>query len=401
MRADLPLDEQARRLNDAWRRWFWLWDVYFAIAFVAVPLVLLGEDAASTVDHTVAVGSVAAMAVWYVAFGRPVITTSDGDLPPWKGRTFMFGVVALLLTGVLFQPAMSFMLFVVCPLAFMSLSLKEAILLVIPANLVPVLAAYTESGPRAMLLQFFPGTLFTAVFAILLGAWITRVVEQSQERGALIRELQESREEVGRLSREAGVAAERARLAAEIHDTLAQGFTSLVTLVQAAESELDRDVEKARKHLTLAARTARENLTEARALVAGLTPASLGTGSLDEAIRRQLERFAEESGISVTYHADGDTVTLPTVLEVVLLRMAQESLTNVRKHSRATEVTITLRVNENCASMKVADNGVGFDPRQAGGYGLVGMRNRADQIGGTLNVHSGDDGTTVELEVPR
>jgi signal transduction histidine kinase len=401
VRADVPLDEQARRLTDAWRRWFWLWDLYFAIAFVAMALVLLGEDAASTVDHTVAVGAVAAMAVWYVTFGRPAIAKHDGDPLPWKGRTFMLGIVALLVTGVLFQQAMSFMLFAVCPLAFMSLSLKEAILLVIPVNLVPVLAAYAGSGPQAMLLQFFPGTLFTITFAILLGAWITRVVAQSQERGVLIKELEESREEVGRLSREAGVAAERARLAAEIHDTLAQGFTSLVTLVQAAESELDRDVEKARRHLTLAARTARENLTEARALVAGLTPASLGTGSLDDAIRRQLERFAEESGISVTYHADGDTVTLPTVLEVVLLRMAQESLTNVRKHSRATEVTITLRVNENCASMKVADNGVGFDPRQAGGYGLVGMRNRADQVGGTLNVHSGDDGTTVELEVPR
>lgn len=401
MPVDLPLDEQARRLTDAWRRWFWLWDLYFAIGFVAVSLVLLADDA-SRLEHTVSVGAVVVMAVWYITFGRPAINVRDGEPPPWKGRIFMAGMLAPLVAGVLAQPAMSFALFVVCPLAFMSLDLKEAILVVIPANLLPLLAAYTEKGLRAMLLQFFPGTLFTITFAILLGAWITRVVQQSQERGALIKELQESREEVSRLSREAGVAAERSRLAAEIHDTLAQGFTSLVTLVQAAESELDRDTEKARKHLTLAARTARENLTEARALVAGLTPTALGTGSLDQAIRRQLERFAEETPISVTYRADEDSVALPTVLEVVLLRMVQESLTNVRKHAEATEVTITLRVNENCASMSVMDNGVGFDPQQpADGFGLRGMRNRAAQVGGKLSIHSGNVGTTVELEVPR
>jgi signal transduction histidine kinase len=395
------VDQQTRRLTDAWRRWFWLWDLYFALGFVAVTIALLAEDDAATVDHVVSVGAVGAMAIWYLTYGRAVIAADD-EVPKWRGRIFILGVVALLVTGVIFQQAMSFALFAVCPLAFMSLDLREAILVVVPANMLPVLASLAEDGPRAMLLQFFPGTLFTITFAILLGTWITRIVSQSQERAVLIRELEASREEVGRLSREAGVAAERSRLAAEIHDTLAQGFTSLVTLVQAAESELDRDVEKARKHLTLAARTARENLTEARALVAGLTPAALGTGSLDQAIRRQLERFAEESTISVTYHADEESVALPTALEVVLLRMAQESLTNARKHSQATEVTITLRVNENCVSMRVADNGVGFDPDLPGdGFGLRGMRNRADQVGGRLTVHSGEDGTAVELEVPR
>jgi signal transduction histidine kinase len=395
------VDQQARRLTDAWRRWFWLWDLYFALGLVAVTIVLLADDDATTVDHVVSVGAAGGMAIWYLAYGRAAIA-ADHEVPRWRGRIFMLGVVALLVTGVIFQQAMSFALFAVCPLAFMSLDLREAILVVVPANMLPVLASLAEDGPRAMLLQFFPGTLFTITFAILLGTWITRIVSQSQERAVLIRELEASREEVGRLSREAGVAAERSRLAAEIHDTLAQGFTSLVTLVQAAESELDSDVEKARKHLALAARTARENLTEARALVAGLTPAALGTGSLDQAIRRQLERFAEESTISVTYHADEDSVALPTVLEVVLLRMAQESLTNARKHSRATEVTITLRVNENCVSMRVADNGVGFDTdHPVDGFGLRGMRNRAAQVGGKLTVHSGENGTAVELEVPR
>lgn len=399
MSADVPLDQQTRWLN-AWRSWFWLWDLYFAIGFGAVALVLLAEDDGNSVSRLVAVGALGAMAVSYVVFGRAIMTADEQVC--WQGRAFMIVTVCLMVTGVLFLQGMSFALFIVCPWAFMSLPTREAILVVIPLNLLPVLAALTENGWRATLFQFFPATLFTIAFSVLLGTWIQRVISQSQERAELISELEQSREEIGRLSREAGVAAERSRLAAEIHDTLAQGFTSLVTLVQAAESELDHDVEKARKHLTLAARTARENLTEARALVAGLTPAALGTGSLDQAIRRQLERFAEESAISVTYHADEESVALPTALEVVLLRMVQESLTNARKHSRATEATITLRVNENCVSLRVADNGVGFDADEpANGFGLRGMGNRAAQVGGKLSVHSGADGTAVELEVPR
>jgi signal transduction histidine kinase len=284
----------------------------------------------------------------------------------------------------------------------MSLCLPEAIVFVVGANLVPVASALIEEGVDAAMGQLVPSTLFLILFSVLMGTWIVRIVTQSQERAELIEELEQSREEIGRLSREAGVAAERARLAAEIHDTLAQGFTSLVTLVQAAESELDRDTEKARKHLTLAARTARENLTEARSLVAGLMPSALGTGSVDQAIRRQVVRFTEDTGISVTYQASGSRDELPTVLEVVLLRMVQESLTNVRKHAKARNVAVSLQVKEESATLRVTDDGVGFDPdAPVEGFGLRGMRSRAAQVDGTLSVHSGSDGTTVELEVPR
>jgi signal transduction histidine kinase len=396
------VDQQTRGLKaEAWQRWYWLWDVYFSLGFVAMVAALLGEDDATAVDHVVALCALTAMAALYLGYGRRAIAR-DGRPTPWPGRVFMLGLLALVTTGVLFQSAMSFALFAVCPLAFMSLELREAIFVVIPANLLPVLAAFAEDGTGAGLDELFTSTLFTITFSVLLGTWITRIVTQSEERAELIRELEASREEVGRLSREAGVAAERSRLAAEIHDTLAQGFTSLVTLVQAAESELDRDTAKARKHLELAARTARENLTEARSLVAGLTPAALGTGSLDDAVRRQLSRFAEDTGMSVTYHADGDTSVLSTGLEVVLLRMVQESLTNARKHSRASEVTITLLVDEDRTAIRVTDNGVGFDPdRPAHGFGLRGLRNRAAQVGGKLSVHSGATGTSVELEVLR
>ncbi|MFL6127333.1 sensor histidine kinase [Actinophytocola sp.] len=402
MPADVPLDEQARRLrSDAWLRWFRIWDVYFALDYVATAALVVAQPEPGPARGLASVGVLTVMAAVYLGYGRRQIAVAKERIFV-RGRAFAGALVLLLLVAMLLDPDAAYALFAVCPLMFMSLALGEAIAGVVVLNLLPVLQAFIADGAAAAFGILAPIMVFTIVLGVTMGTWIHRIVSESEERAKLIAELEESREEVGRLSREAGVAAERARLAAEIHDTLAQGFTSLVTLVQAAESELDRDTDKARRHLTLAARTARENLTEARALVAGLTPAALGTGSLDQAVRRQLARFAEEAPVSVTYRTEGDSVALPTVLEVVLLRMVQESLTNVRKHSRATEVRITLRVKENCASMRVADNGVGFDPdRPADGFGLRGMRNRAAQIGGRLDVHSGDGGTTVELEVPR
>ncbi|MFI7676181.1 sensor histidine kinase [Actinophytocola sp. NPDC049390] len=399
MPADVPVDQPARGL-DAWDGLFWLWDVFFAIGSIALVVALVQQPGATAADKVATVGALAAMAVWYLCYGRPNIVAAVQS--PVRGRIFMGVNLALLVLGVAFEPTMSFALFAVCPMAFMSMCLAEAIAFVVGANLVPVVSALAEAGVDAAVRQLVPGTLFLILFSVLMGTWIVRVVTQSQERAELIQELEDSREEIGRLSREAGVAAERARLAAEIHDTLAQGFTSLVTLVQAAESELDSDTEKARKHLTLAARTARENLTEARSLVAGLMPTALGTGSVDQAIRRQCERFTEETGTPVTYQASGSSVELPTTLEVVLLRMVQESLTNIRKHAKARNVTVSLRVNDESANLTVADDGAGFDPDvPSDGFGLRGMRTRAAQVEGTLSVHSGPDGTKVELEVPR
>jgi signal transduction histidine kinase len=401
---DLPVDQPQGGLSptdlNAWQRWFWLWELYFGLGYASMVVVLVNEDGATTTDRVGAISAVTAMAIWYVVFGRRIILREADSW--WPSRIYMLGNIVLLVVGIAFESSTSFALFAVCPLAFITLALREAIIVIIPINLLPVMASLAEDGLDSALFGFLPGTVLTVTFSVLLGTWIHRIITQSEERAQLIRQLEESREEVSQLSREAGVAAERARLAAEIHDTLAQGFTSIVTLVQAAESELDGDLEKARRHLRLAARAARENLGEARALVAGLVPSALGTGSLDEAIRRQLERLAEETPIKATYRVEGESTRLPTVLEVVLLRAVQESLTNVRKHSGASEVSICLRVNGSEAVLLVADDGRGFDPeRPADGFGLVGMRTRATQVGGSLTVHSGESGTTVELAVPR
>ncbi|HEX5406075.1 MAG TPA: histidine kinase [Pseudonocardiaceae bacterium] len=143
------------------------------------------------------------------------------------------------------------------------------------------------------------GTGASVLINAVIGA---AIVVYAHFVGTTLGQLAASRAQVAALSRDAGIAAERERLAGEIHDTLAQGFTSILALVQAAEAELRGNPDRATAHLRLAATTARENLSEARAVVGALTPAALGSGTLVDALRRQSDRLTDECGIPVTHH---------------------------------------------------------------------------------------------------
>jgi signal transduction histidine kinase len=223
----------------------------------------------------------------------------------------------------------------------------------------------------------------------------------SEERAALIRELNASRAEVARLSREAGIAEERQRLAGDIHDTVAQGLSSVVMLVEAADAALPHDPQQARTHLGLAARAARENLDETRAIVAALTPSHLAQATLADALGRLAERFERETGTAGTVSTTGDPRPLPTGTEVVLLRVVQEALNNVRKHAGASAVSISLTYSAKAVLVVVADDGCGFDVAALSpGYGLGGMQARVEQVGGQLGIASTPAGTTIRTEVP-
>jgi signal transduction histidine kinase len=271
--------------------------------------------------------------------------------------------------------------------------MRPAIALVVLVNLVtPAVDVIEEPGlvPTDLLIA-----AISAAAGVWLGFWNIRVIEQSVERGELIEQLEATRAEVARLSHEAGVAHERARLAGEIHDTLAQGFTSIITLLQAADPRL-RD-----ERVALAVRTAKENLAEARALVSALSPAALAAGSLTDSVRRAGTRFSEESGVPATVRITGSERPLPTSAEVVLLRATQEALANVRRHAAAGSVQVVLAYSGDAVRLTVRDDGRGFAPDAADGFGLNGMRARAEQVNGTLTVTGASgDGTTIELEIP-
>jgi signal transduction histidine kinase len=281
-------------------------------------------------------------------------------------------VLVLFGTELVLVPKNSVALFALYPMIFMAVRLRVAVPYVVLASLAQP-GVLIARGDLDQLRHHFLIPLVGMVIAVILGTYIDRMVNESERRASLIERLEASQAEVARLSHEAGTAAERARLAREIHDTLAQGFTSIVALVQADESELDSGGAKARRHLASAVRTARENLDQARAMVAVLTPSALDAGSLDDAIRRQVDRLGEETGIHASYRTVGMVADLPTAVEVVLLRAVQEALSNVRKHSGATSVSVVLRFTDDAVTLSVADDGTGMASESGPGFGLRGM----------------------------
>jgi signal transduction histidine kinase len=162
-------------------------------------------------------------------------------------------------------------------------------------------------------------------------------------------------------AREAGVLDERQRMAREIHDTLAQGLTGIITQLQAAEQAAD-DLAGWRRHFEAATRLARESLSEARRSVEALRPESLETGRLSEALAEVAGRWSTLHGIPAQVTTTGTARAMPPEAEFALLRTAQEALANVAKHARATRVGVTLSYMENEVALDVRDDGRGFDP---------------------------------------
>jgi len=249
----------------------------------------------------------------------------------------------------------------------------------------------------------------TTAVLIVLALFIDAIIDQSHERQRLIEELRAAQDELAATERQAGVLEERQRLAREIHDTLAQGFTSIIMHLEAIEAALQTNPGAVPKHLDLARSTARDSLAEARRLVWALQPESLERASLAQAITRFADRWSEESGITAQLTVTGIAVPLPPNIEVTLLRAAQEALSNIRRHAQARLVTLTLSYMDDLIVLDVQDDGAGFDPQAVpahadgglGGYGLRSMRERVEMLNGALSVESAPgQGATVAIALP-
>lgn len=385
--------------GDEGKEWHWLWEAYVAgicvAAFVAV--VLLNDRFPGNVP--VAAAALGGILVWVLAVGRPVARLPELD---WPRIAFVGVVVGLWVIAILASPVAIAAVPAMYPLVFMSLPLRTALVVTTAITVTPLalllLGHGTQSPNFGMAVSI---TLVGLVTAPVIGTVTMTSIRQRQKLTELIAALAESRAESARLSREAGAAAERERLARDIHDTLAQGFTSIVALAQAVEPELETDTAAAKRHVELIRITARENLAEARVMVAELSPAALRDGSLPAAIQRQCDRLSAETGVVVTMRSDADLPPLGMATNVVLLRAAQEAFANIRKHAKAEAVMVELTAQQRNVRLLVADNGVGLQNTHVDGFGLRGMRARVAQVGGTMAVApTPGGGTTVRVEVP-
>lgn len=343
------------------------------------------------------------VAVAYALFGRRAIMHEETVY----AVLYQLTAWTCLLTIIALDPEFEAWLLFFClfPQIWATFEVRPALI----ATGLALLALFTAAvapaeNPRAEV----PGALVSVVISFALsaalGMFIHRIIGEAENRAAVIDELRSTRAQLAAVERAQGVQDERSRLSREIHDTLAQGFTSVIALSRAATSALDRDdVATARERLAMIEHTAADNLAEARVIVAELTPGHLQSRTLVEALARLAETVTQETGIRVSSVVDGEPAPLGGNAEVVLLRGVQEALSNVRRHSGARSAAVTLTYRPERVALEVADDGTGFDPATTQpGFGLDGLQARAAELGGAVSITSGrPSGTRLVMELPR
>jgi signal transduction histidine kinase len=406
------------------------WDRWENNVFQALPYVLLGISTVITlmqpiwgesVNLPVVLGLTLATTVWLLWFHTLH--------PQWHGNTTLMGMyyVVLLAMGlglVAFAPWYGFFTFVGYPQAFQYLKGRWRYVGVSATAFVASMSYLggaqqvdEEEGWWTWLALGVLVTMLSTAFSYLAEMGDLRNIKQKQALAELHRanvKLQEALEDNAGLhaqllvqAREAGVLDERQRMAREIHDTLAQGLAGILTQLQAAEQTLDKP-DTAGRHVTNAMNLARESLTEARRSVHAVQPQVLAEARLPDAISDVTRRWSEVNDIDAVLTTTGDPRPMHTDVEVTLLRAAQEALTNVAKHAKASRVGLTLSYMEDIVTLDVRDDGVGFEPNikrangsTNGGFGLAGMRQRVQRLAGRLDIESEPGGgTAISASVP-
>jgi signal transduction histidine kinase len=381
--------------------WIQAWNVVY-LATLVVATALAVTDGEVSVARRAGLGGIAALeAAWYGG----IVRRRYWEAPPGRFALAM-GVAAVLWFPLLVgHPAYGMTIFAAfgvaaCPWLRRSIAAVTALIGLV------LLADALDGGD--------PVTAGDAAVVVAIGALVVlahatqgAIAAESERRRRLIVELEATRAELAASERAAGALAERERLARDIHDALAQGFTSIVMLLEAADAKLPAGSAAVRAPLDQALQTARDSLAEARRIVWALGPEASEPGALVASLERLAEQTAVAGGASVEVVVTGDPVRLDTGRELVLLRTAQEAVGNARRHADASRITVTVSWLGDEVILDVADDGRGFDPDRSepggegGGFGLPSLARRARDADGHLTVDSAPgQGTTISLTLP-
>lgn len=322
--------------------------------------------------------------VCWFAFGRRTFRRRRG----WQA--FVAVVVAVCFVGAWTDPGFAIFQGLAFPLVWVVVDDIR------PSIVANVLVAAAIGTGYFLFTHVLVQTLFveglSLAMSLALGLWISQISDLSEQRRRLLEELSAAQETVAALNVDRGAAAERERLARELHDTIAQSLTGIVMMAERARRRYPADPQ-----LDVLEESAREALAETRGLVAASASVGLD-GGLAAAFRLLGERFERETGVTVTTEV---RVDVPRGLEVVLLRCAQEGLANVRKHATASRADVHLEETDGVVRLTVIDDGVGPGSASAdAGFGLAGMRDRLALVDGDVVLRAGEHGgATLEVRI--
>ena len=381
---------------------------YALLAVGTILGLLLGDSDPAWLLTTLAIALVAAAWI-YVGYTRLPLPRRDH-----QGRLLLFWIGVVVLASILMIRQPLFFIFMISGF-FYATALRPFAVTVVAIAITSILVNSLLAGlPKTATAWTFWLVIIVVQTVVLTAGTLVgeRVAEQNEARRETVARLEQALAENTGLhaqllaqAREAGMLEERQRMAAEIHDTIAQGLTGVITQLEAARHAHDRPDEQDR-HLANAQRLARESLGEARRSVEGALPAPLEAATLPDALREVAREWSVRTTIPADVTVTGDPITLDPEIEVTLLRTSQEALANVAKHAHAGRARITLSYMGDEVALDVHDDGVGFDvgaPAGASGagFGLHGMRQRVARVAGSLVIESEPGrGTAISARVP-
>ncbi len=266
----------------------------------------------------------------------------------------------------------------------------------------------TMSWGLQAFVQFWPIGVLSLAFVLIYVVLFVRQGQAREQAQALLQELEVAHRQLQEYAtqvEELSVGRERQRMARELHDTLAQGLAGLILQLEAADSHLEGgNPTRAQEVVQQAMQRARTTLHEARRAIQSLRPAVLEQGDLMDALRREIHQFAADTGVRTTFAVGADAPDVSPAMAQDILRIVQESLSNVARHADASHVRVRLAENGGGLVVVVQDDGVGFDPAEGlerpGCYGMAGMQERARRLGGAVRVMSAPgEGTRVILRI--
>ncbi|WP_185021388.1 sensor histidine kinase [Curtobacterium sp. JUb34] len=378
--------------GETWVRNRWLHVFFAGTMLLTAVITALGWSPWST--RWPAYLAVVVLVVAYIAYGHRGYDSSRAAasfLP-------LVVVAALVLPAVV--PSTAFVQCIVFPLVWVqSERVRTAVLLSIAVGVASGIGLQVSEGPDALVSTLLIEGI-SVIGACAMGVWISSVAGLSEERRQLVEELRATQQSLADANRTAGIASERERLAREIHDTVAQNLAGIVMLTERARGDLANDRSDAlEERLTVLEESARAALEESRTLVAA-GAAGMTRDSLAGALHRLAERHTRETSAVVT--VDASDSALDRDAQVVLLRVAQEALSNVRAHAGSASAQVRLFPDEGHTVLRITDDGTGFDPEQpTAGHGLRGLRERLALAGGTCTITSAlGRGTVVEAALP-
>lgn len=336
--------------------------------------------------------------------------------PARYGIVWLAIVTALWVVLLILNADFSWLAFPLFFLHIHLLSRTRAVLAVAAMTAVVVTAQWWHHDATLQVAMVI-GPIFGAAFSVVAGVAYEALYTEGVLQRAALDELRRTRHELATSQREAGALAERERLAREIHDTLAQGLSSIVLVSRAAETALTAaHTDLARKRIHTIHDTAAENLAEARRFVRGDAATAGAQESLAEGLRRLCDKTEREAAarggaLRCRFRLEGEPADLPQPYRVALMRAAQASLANVWAHAGAGVAVVTLGYLGSEVTLDVYDDGVGFDPEAVSaaarertdgtGFGLRSLRERVDALGGSFEIESAPgEGTVVAVRLP-